>query len=67
MLKASLVAGRYGVSASTVKSWIKAGLLPNAVFVENVAGSIWLIPESDLENFVKTQIGRPPEKKLKKN
>lgn len=62
-LKASEVAKRYDVSSYTVKGWIRAGLLPNARLEETVAGSVWLIPESDLENFTKPEMGRPKKKK----
>ncbi len=58
-LKASEVGKRFGVSSVSVRSWIKSGLLPNAKFEENIAGSIWLIPESDLKNFDKPGRGRP--------
>ncbi len=64
-LKASEIAKKYNVSAVSVKSWIKAGLFPNAKFEENIVGSLWLIPESDLQNFAKPERGRPrksPEK-----
>lgn len=62
-LKASEVAKRYNVRPVTVKAWIKAGLLPNARFEENIVGSLWLIPESDLKDFQKPEMGRPPKVK----
>ena len=64
-LKASEIAKKYEVSSVTVRSWIKGGLLPNAKLEETIAGSIWLIPEGDLEGFVKPEQGRPIKKKLK--
>ena len=64
-LKASEVAKRYNVKPVTVKAWIKSGLLPNAKFEENIVGSMWLIPESDLENFQKPEMGRPRQKTKK--
>ncbi|HEX8637939.1 MAG TPA: helix-turn-helix domain-containing protein [Pyrinomonadaceae bacterium] len=57
--KASEIAKKYNVSTVSVKSWIKAGLFPNAKFEENIVGSLWLIPESDLKDFVKPERGRP--------
>ena len=63
-LKASEVAKKYEVNSYTVKGWIRSGLLPNAKLEETVAGSVWLIPEADLENFKKPEQGRP--KKAKK-
>ncbi|MCA1625028.1 MAG: helix-turn-helix domain-containing protein [Acidobacteria bacterium] len=58
-LKASEVAKKYGVNSYTVKGWIRSGLFPNAKLEETIAGSVWLIPESDLENFKKPEMGRP--------
>ncbi|MGI8638445.1 MAG: helix-turn-helix domain-containing protein [Pyrinomonadaceae bacterium] len=66
-LKASEVAKKYDVNPYTVKSWIRSGLFPNAKFEETVAGSVWLIPESDLENFKKPEMGRPPKVKSEKD
>jgi hypothetical protein len=37
--------------------------LPNAKLEQNIAGSVWLIDESDLKNFNKPLMGRPPKKK----
>ena len=59
LLKASEVAKRYEVSPYTVKKWIRDGLFPDAKLEETVAGSVWLIPESNLEGFIKPEIGRP--------
>ena len=61
-LKASEVAKRFDVHAWTVKAWARTGLFPNAKLEENIAGSVWLIPESDLENFQKPEKGRPKKK-----
>jgi hypothetical protein len=58
-LKASEVAKMYDVKSVTVRSWIKVGLLPNAKLEETIAGSVWLIPESDLKHFQKPEAGRP--------
>ena len=64
-LTATEVAKRYEVTPFAVKGWIKRGLLPNAMLEETVAGKIWLIPESDLKDFVPPQMGRPPKAKDK--
>ncbi len=61
-LKASEVAKKYGVNSYTVKGWIRNGLFPNAKLEETIAGSVWLILESDLENFKKPEMGRPKGK-----
>jgi predicted site-specific integrase-resolvase len=66
-LKASEVGKRFGVSSVSVRSWIKRGLLPNAKLEENIAGSIWLIPEGDLKDFVKPGRGRPPKSEKGEN
>ncbi len=58
-MKASEIAKKYEVTSYAVKNWIKTGLLPNAKLEESIAGSVWLIPESDLENFTKPEMGRP--------
>lgn len=58
-LKASEVAKQHKVTSYAVKNWIKTGLLPNAKLEQSVAGSVWLIPESDLQNFTKPEMGRP--------
>jgi predicted site-specific integrase-resolvase len=63
-LKASEIAARYNVQPITVKRWIKSGMFPNARFEETVAGSIWLIPESDLKNFTPPVQGRPRKSKI---
>ena len=62
-LKASEVAKREGVNSYTVKGWARGGLFPNAKLEETIAGSVWLIPESDLENFIKPEKGRPKKDK----
>jgi hypothetical protein len=65
-LKVSQIAGRYNVSRSAVKIWLKKGYFPNARFEENIVGSIWLIPKSDLENFTPPTQGRPRKDKTEK-
>jgi predicted site-specific integrase-resolvase len=62
-IKASEVAKRFDVNSYTVKGWIRAGLLPNAKLEETIAGSVWLIPESDLKDFKKPEMGRPKREK----
>jgi predicted site-specific integrase-resolvase len=61
-LKASEVAKLQEVNSYTVKGWIRKGLFPNAKLEESIAGSVWLIPESDLVGFVKPDQGRPKKK-----
>lgn len=64
-LKASEVAKKYEVTSWAVKVWVKNGLFPNAKLEETVAGSVWLIPESDLVDFKKPEMGRPKKVKNK--
>ena len=58
-LKASEVAKRFGVKHVTVRAWLNRGLFPNAKLEETIAGSIWLVPENELKNFIKPETGRP--------
>lgn len=62
-LKASEIARIYKVAPITAKKWVANGLFPNAKLEETVAGKIWLVPESDLKDFVPPKQGRPPKKK----
>ena len=63
-LKASEVATKLGVKHVTVRAWLSKKLFPNAKLEETILGKVWLIPESDLENFELPKTGRPT--KLKK-
>jgi excisionase family DNA binding protein len=60
-LTTSEVAARLGVGKSTVNLWCNQGKFPNAESVEESRGPVWLIPESDLNGFVKPKAGRPPK------
>ncbi len=62
-LKASEVAKQLKVKHVTVRAWLKRGLFPNAKLEETIAGKIWLIPKSDLEDFQLPAMGRPPKVK----
>lgn len=61
-IKAADAAKILKVQSVTVRAWLKRGLFPNAKLEETVAGKIWLIPESDLKNFKKPEMGRPKTK-----
>ncbi len=58
-LTTSEVAKRLGVGKSTVNLWCNQGKFPSAESVEESRGPVWLIPESDLDGFVKPTPGRP--------
>jgi len=58
-LKASEVATKLGVKHVTVRAWLSKNLFPNAKLEETILGKVWLIPESDLENFKMPKTGRP--------
>lgn len=60
-LTTSEVAKRLGVGKSTVNLWCNQGRFPHAESIEESRGPVWLIPEGDLENFVKPKPGRPPK------
>ncbi len=60
-LKASEVAKKLDVKHVTVRAWLSRNLFPNAKLKETILGKVWLIPESDLENFEMPKTGRPPK------
>jgi len=62
-LTTSEVASRLGIGKSTVNLWCNQGKFPHAESVEELRGPVWLIPESDLDGFVKPTPGRPPKVK----
>jgi len=64
-LKASEVAKKLGVKHVTVRAWLSKKLFLNAKLEETILGKVWLIPESDLENFQSPKIGRPTNLKRK--
>jgi excisionase family DNA binding protein len=62
-LTAAQVAERLNVGRSTVNLWCRQGRFPGARVEESPVGDYWLIPESDLKNFEKPELGRPPKAK----
>jgi predicted DNA-binding transcriptional regulator AlpA len=62
LLSTKETAERLGAGESSIKLWCKQGRFPNAQKVSNV----WIIPESDLENFAKQKPGPKPAAKKKK-
>jgi excisionase family DNA binding protein len=61
-LTTSQAAERLGVGKSTVNLWCRQGRFPNARSEDTPRGPVWLIPESDLENFSPPKMGRPASK-----
>jgi len=57
LLSTADIATRYDVDESTARLWCKQRKFPNAKRV----GRDWIVPESDLANFVKPPMGRPPK------
>jgi hypothetical protein len=51
------------VKTDTVKHWCQRGLFPNATRVGGPRRGYWLIPESDLEDFISPKIGKPKRPK----
>ena len=49
----------------TARAWLGKNLFPNAKLEETISGRVWLLPESDLENFEPPKTGRPLQVKLK--
>lgn len=62
-LTTSQVAKRLNVSPITVRLWCRQGKFANAYEEETPRGMVWLIPESDLDNFEHPKTGRPPKVK----
>jgi hypothetical protein len=63
-LTTSEVATRLNVSPITVRLWCRRGLLPNAYELDTPRGSVWMIPEGDLNGFEPPKkTGRPSTKK----
>ena len=63
MLTTTEVMKQLDAPYQTVVSWIKKGLFPGARRIETPRGSYWEIPASDLQDFQRPQIGRPPKPK----
>lgn len=63
-LTTAQVAERMSVTVHAVRFWIKRGLLPNAYEKKESRGTVWMIPEKDLEGFEPPKkTGRPPKAK----
>ena len=63
MLSAKKFAARAQVSYTTVMAWLRAGLIPNANFVEESPhGSYWEIPASSIDKVQKPKRGRKAKK-----
>jgi excisionase family DNA binding protein len=58
MLSGKEATNRLKRPAPTVRLWVKQGRFKNAKLESSVAGSFWLIPESDLNQFVEPERGR---------
>lgn len=59
LLTVTQAAEQLGAGISSVRLWCTQGMFPNAERV----GSFWLIPETDLDGFIKRDVGRPPKPK----
>lgn len=59
LLTVTQVAEQLGAGTSSVRLWCTQGAFPNAERI----GSFWLIPETDLDGFIKRERGRPLKKK----
>ena len=59
-LTAKEIAVRQAVPKRVAQGWIQRGLFPNArKEIIEPFGEIWLVPESDLQDFEKPIRGRP--------
>lgn len=59
LLTTTEVAERLGAGESSIRIWCAEGRFPNARHY----GKMWLIPETDLDGFIKRDVGRPPKPK----
>jgi excisionase family DNA binding protein len=59
MLTVKEAAQQLKVAPSTVRMWLKEGLLPGTELKDSPAGQYWVIPDTTLQNFEKPKVGRP--------
>lgn len=52
------VAERFGVLDATVRLWRRQGLFPRAYEEQTPRGTVWRIPETDLDGFAPPKRGR---------
>ena len=62
-LTTTQAAERLKVANVTVRLWCRQGRFPNARAVDTPRGSLWYIPERDIDGFTQPQTGRPPKAK----
>ena len=67
MLSVKEVAERLKRPAPTIRLWVRQGRFKNAKLEYSIAGSYWIVPESDLKDFSEPERGRPlkPESELR--
>jgi len=58
-LTSSQAAKQLGVDARLLRLWCQQGRFPNAYTKEESRGPVWIIPESDLNDFEPPKMGRP--------
>jgi hypothetical protein len=58
-LTTTQAAERLKVANVTVRLWCRQGRFPNARAVDTPRGSLWYIPERDIDSFTQPKIGRP--------
>lgn len=66
-LTTSQAAEQLEESDRLVRLWCKQGRFPGAHLVDHPRGDYWLIPASDLDNFVKPKPGPVPKPKAADN
>jgi len=67
ILTAKKFAERAGVTYPTIIAWLKKGLVPEAVLIEDSPhGAYWQIPAASLDKVEKQKPGPKPAKKSKK-
>ena len=63
-LTAKEIAEHYEVEKRVVQGWIQKGYFPNAIKEGHaIFGDVWLVPVSDLTNFILPTAGRPKKER----
>lgn len=66
MLTTREFADHFNVAYTTVMTWLKKGLIPDAKRVDAPRGPVWEIPATVTKTFSPPKIGRPRAKSPKK-
>ena len=59
------IAKLFSRDRTSVLRWIKNRKFPNAELIKSPIGEYWVVPESDLNNFIPPKPGPVPKQKVK--